>query len=202
MNKPIYTHKEDVWSKAPTKMSSASRDIFEHFYKAIKNTFKNQFINHQELVGRIQNLRDWSSNCSSLIYEAAKSQSANITLPDYVDRVAKLPEEHVYQGENVLEIKEDEYDPKIYSNFEDFFQNADHGYYKNDKGREVCLNLYRCFIQEVTKEKLQLQLQTELNSEKRWLEYLISALNEYVKKESNLSWHQFLMNYSDGSEAY
>lgn len=200
MNNSFFLHKEDVWSKAPTRMSSASRDIFEHFYKAIKRTFKHQFKDHQDTVGKIQNLRDWSCNCSSIVYESAKSRNVNITLPEYVERIAELPRETVFNGEEVLEVKEEDYDPKVYSDFEDFFMNADHGYYKTEKGRKVCLDLYRCFIQGVSKEKLQIQLKEEINSEKKWIENLISALNEYVKSESKLSWHQFLMNFPDEND--
>lgn len=201
MKKTIYIHKEDVWANAPTKMSSASRDIFEHFYKAIKYTFLNQFQSHQEIVGKIHNARNWANACSLAFSEASRSRQ-QVVLPVYTAQAECLPQEYEFQGEEVLEINDNDYDHKIYSDFEDFYNHADHGYIKSEKGREICLRLYNCFIQEVSAEALTRQLQAELNETKKWNIYSMKALKEYNQKDSPLSWYTWLSQYLDDHDFY
>ena len=200
MNK-IYIHKEDVWANAPTKMSSASRDIFEHFYKSIKYTFFHQFKDYQEIIGKIQNSRNWSSACSLAFSEASRTRQ-ELVLPKYLDQSIPLPKEQEFAGNDVLEVNDTDYDHKIYSDFEDFYNNADHGYVKSKKGREICLRLYKCFIQEVSLETLTQQLHEELTETHKWNNYSIKALKEYREQSSPLSWHNWLSKYLDSHDFY
>ena len=198
MGSNIYIHKEDVWSKAPTKMSSASRDLFEYFYKAIKYTFLNQFKGHEELVGRLENARNWGDACSSAFYRAVENKQ-QVELPVYEDKIAPLPKENEFYRDEVLEVNDNDYDHRVYGNFEEFFEYADHGWMKSEKGKEICLRLYNCFMQEVTLDKLRQQLDNELSEIHWWNTHSLAALNQYLKANSNDSWGNFLMKYLENN---
>lgn len=194
MGSNIYIHKEDVWSKAPTKMSSASRDLFEHFYKAIKYTFLNQFKGHEEMVGRLENARNWGDACASSFYRAVENKQT-VNLPNYEDKVAPLPKENEFHRDEVLEVNDLEYDHRVYANFEEFFEYADHGWMKSEKGKEICLRLYNCFMQDVTATKLQQQLDNEIAEINWWNNHSTAALEQYLKEGSIKSWGNYLGKY-------
>lgn len=126
MNKTerIYLHKEDVWAEGDHWMSSASRDIFEHFYKAIRNTFMDRYKDPTivECAENIVHQRLWSSNCFSLICESAKNKTVP-NLPGYKLGREKFPEELEYfrNEDKVHHQVQGDFDEVIYKDFEHFF---------------------------------------------------------------------------------
>jgi len=196
----IYLHKEDVWGNAPHWMTSASRDLFEHFYKAIKITFLEQF-NDKEInskVKQILNLRKWSSECSIIIGNAAKNKNLDYILPILnIKDELELPKEYEYKGDKIIPEEERIFDQNIYSDFDDFYTKADHGWNISEKGRDICLGLYNHFIKKFDLNDLEEQMSHERKEINNWNSFLIKSLKEYVDSNSELKWHHFLMKEID-----
>ena len=148
-SKRIYFYKEDVWTQGDHWMSSASRDLFEHFYKSIKATFLNQFTDPkiQELIEKIYNVRKWESSMFAAYSEAAKNQTqAHVII--YEEKRRPLPEEIEYIRDQIVERDSMTYDKTIYLDFDSFFTFADHGFIKSEKSRDIVYNLWKNFIKD------------------------------------------------------
>lgn len=196
----IYLHKEDIWGNAPHWMTSASRDLFEHFYKAIKMTFLEQFKepNINKKVKQILNLREWSSECSQIISKSADNKNPNFTLPILdLDKELDLPVEYEYDGDKIVPEEERIFDQNIYNTFEEFYNKADHGWDMNEKGKEICLGLYNHFIKEFNLKDLEEQMNHEIKESKNWNSLLMKSLKQYIESNSELKWHQFLFQEID-----
>ena len=198
-SKRIYLHKEDVWSNGDHWMTSASRDIFEHFYKSIKSTFLNQFKDEKikEFIEKINNVRHWKRNLFNTYSDAAKNKTNNIIIQQYTESCLPLPEEKEYYDGSVIHKHEMSHDQKIYSNFDLFFKQADHGFDHSLSGKKACYDIYRIFIKKISYENLQIQLDEELSDALKWQQQLHLSLISYINENSNLSWHQFLSQNLD-----
>jgi hypothetical protein len=193
-NKRILISKEDVWSNGKHWMSSASRDIYEHFYKSIKSTFLHQFEDPKiiELVERIVNVRKWDSECSKYYYQKALDRVIECDPPIYIDKRIPLDKEIEYFGEDIVEQKNMTHDPRIYKDFKSFFKYADHGWDSTKRGEEICLELYNLFIQDINIISLQNQLDNELEKVKNWNKFYEKSLIKHVNDNIDQKWFRFL----------
>lgn len=198
-SKRIYLHKEDVWSNGDHWMSSASRDIFEHFYKSIKSTFLNQFKDQKirEISEKINNVRQWESQLFNVYHDAAMRKTTEVSIKEYHEICFPLPEENEYNEGIVVPKHKMIYDPIIYPNFETFFKQANHGFDASLSGKQTCYGLYRLFIKKNSYENLQQQLTEELLEARNWQQQLHSIYISYLNQNSDLSWHKFLSNNLD-----
>lgn len=197
-DRKIYLHKEDVWANGDHGMSSASRDIFEYFYKAIKTTFMSRLEDEQILIlmERIQNIRNWSRECILVISKGADDKVSDVKLPLFVDKRAPLPEEREFQGDLVLLVNDADYDKIKYSDFEDFFKRANHGL----EDWKYCRKLYFNFMKEVDVSHLGEQLEIELFNARHWAEINLFYLKKFVETKSSLGYHRFLLNNVEAAD--
>lgn len=200
-NNRVYLYKDDVWAHAPTGMTSASRDIFDFYYRAIKYTFNEQFNNNEikTLSKKIMNVRNWFELNSSCIAQSANKKDANYTLIPYIESEAEFPIESEWSEDYARYIVPDEslFDKKIYTNFEDFFENANHGYNKTAGGRVVCQKIWSCFIQDISVEKLQKVLKLEIEVANAWIKIDEAILKIYLDQGSADSWFNFVSKKMD-----
>lgn len=108
-------------------MTSASRDLFDHFYKAIKITFLEQF-NDKEINSKVKqnlNLRKWSSECSIIIGNAKENKNLDSILPILnIKDELELPKEYEYKGDKIIPEEERIFDQNIDTTFNEFYNKA------------------------------------------------------------------------------
>lgn len=198
MNKSerIYIHKEDVWAEGDHWMSSASRDIFEHFYKAIRNTFMVRYQNQVilELAEQIIHQRTWSQNCYSLISEAAKNKTIPV-LPEYqLGREQFIEELEYFRNQDTVRSQtESDFDPVIYQDFDHFFKSANHGYGQDEESRDIIFQLYFNFMKPYSEELLIRQLASERNESELFLNEMIDELLEFNNQNQYKVFHKFVL---------
>lgn len=195
----IYFHKEDVWKSAPHWMSSASRDLFETFYKSIKSSFLNKFKDDKikEIVEKIHNVRKYERAVFSVAYKIAKKEIdySLDAFPIYEEKRLPLPDEQEFDDErNVVPKDKMTFDPIVYSDFEYFFYNADHGFFKTDSAIKTVYDLWILFMKEFTIEDLEKQFSEELEIAMKWDFYLKKYSKQYLEDGNGLNWHRYLSN--------
>lgn len=185
-SKKILFSKDEVWSHGNHRFTSASRDIFDHFYLSIKDSFNQQFIenNIREILKKIQGVRHWARVYNDQISEMVLRRNPNFNPIEFVQYKKELPKD-------ILNIDKVD-NPIIYKDFNEFYNNADHGWILSKKGREICLRMYNCFMQDISLENLEKQLDFEIQEAKEWNVFLSLSLKKYIESKSKLSWHQFL----------
>lgn len=192
----IYLTKSDVWSYAPHWMTSASRDIFFIFYKAIRATFKNQFDDPEikGLTEKIFFLRSWHHNNMREIYNKTKESNPNFTLIPYTEGSQEGPKDYEYKyfdGTFEEDTSSELIEPNvIYKDFNDFFKNADHGF---ENSESTCKELYDYFIQDITPEKLKTQYLCEMSIYHKHQIHEVSSFKKYFKSGSKMSFKRWLI---------
>lgn len=200
LNKALAEHKrfliskEDVWANGKTMMSSASRDIFDHFYLAIHTTFRRQFseIDINLVARKILGVRAWEFNHLKVITAHAEDKLEMPTLSAYSGQM-----EFDWDLFDNNDFQNDEFDPKIYLSFDDFFENANHGYIKSSEGKVICKRMWDCFIQDISLENIKISLTSEINLARAWLDIESQILKKYLKENPDQSWFKFLDDHLD-----
>jgi len=190
-------HKEDVWSHADNWMSSASRDLFDHFYRCIKSTYKAQYSSKDKLklIENIYHLREWKQNCFSAITDSAKKETVIPELITYIKSRTSTPSEREYLRDVVIEEKDIIYDPKVYDTFEDFFDNADHGWGDSKKCRTIVFDLYNNFMQDFSIDNLKKQLNDEKKEYLKSNEVDLQILSKFKNQKKEKIWYRFWIDY-------
>jgi hypothetical protein len=196
-NKIILISKEDVWKYGHHGMTSASRDIFEEFYKCIRSTFLNQFKEPliAELIEQIYNIREWERDMFAAYSKAATARTNSIDLRLYKEQKINIPEEQELNNNQLVVINLSDFDKVVYNDFESFFKNANHGYIRTEDGRQYADELWKIFIQDFSIKDLKDQKQQELMDALEWKLRLERALNIYLKNNTILQWHIFLSEF-------
>lgn len=192
----------DVWSNADHWMTSASKDIFYHFYKSIRATFKEQFINDDitEIVEKILHLRDWHRSNIININRQINEKELDLHLNSYQEGRKPVPKDYVIKyvnGEGLVTTKDELLSPNVvYKDFNDFFYNADHGFNTNDDGKIICKELHDFFIQDFNIESLKEQFSEEFIEYKQEQEEMVKEYKEYLQSNSPLTFTKWCIKKS------
>lgn len=197
----IFLFKDDVWSNANTGFSSASIDIFEFYYKAIRSTFLNQFKDNeiQIIAKKILGVRAWESESSKLISNAANQRNLNIVINDYSNQEGFVQKETYWDNslQKTVFLNENDCDPVIYSDFESFFLKANHGFDLTDGGKVICFRLWNCFIQKISIESMLKYLDCELTASKSWVNLELLFLKDYIFENIPMEFHAYISKRLD-----
>jgi hypothetical protein len=192
----IYIHKEDVWAEGNHWMTSASRDIYEHFYKAIRNTFIDRYKDPQllEVAEQILHLREWFNHNYGLINVASKTKSMPELTEYKVNRKAMPDEIEYFRNEDRTHKQtENDFDPIIYPDFDSFFNKANHGYGTSEKSKRIIFDLYQLFMKQYSVGSLKLQLETEYKEKSQFLHDMLNDLKLFNGQSEYDKFHKFIM---------
>lgn len=179
-NRKIFISKEDYWSKGPHWMTSASRDIWEVFWSAIRATYYDNLYNDKKnklIVSQIKDLRLYERE----VYSKLRIMRDNDNLKDFIIPDFNLKEftSEVSTSTSMNNERSESYDGEtIYKTFGEFFKNANHGWEISGDGWKIAKAFWDDLIVEINKDILTQLFEDEIKNSKRFIEeeYRISLL--------------------------